>query len=148
MGNQSGRSAELQYELELARLRSHEKHMVHIYSLRWGALGLAGITIVIGAVMIFWGLQGSFDWAFQAPNSIGAKLTNASPGIVFATVGMLIGILAVVQKPVNYSTGRNQRLHDGRGVSLGLDAPREDYSIDRSYGDISIGSSSHRRDDT
>jgi hypothetical protein len=107
--------SELEHELELARLRSHEKHMKYIYGLRWGGLGLAGVTICVGAVMIFFGLQGSFDWAVQAPNSVGAKLTNASPGIVFATVGMFIGVLVVVQKPVNYSTG-------GTGKRVGRDS--------------------------
>jgi hypothetical protein len=96
---------ESRYELELAKLRSHERHMAYIYRLRWGGLALAAFTICIGAVMTFAGLQGSFDWAFQAPSSLSAKLTNASPGIVFATVGLLIGLLTVIQKPVNYDTG-------------------------------------------
>ena len=93
------------HDLEIAKLRSHEKHMAYIYGLRWGALALSGFTILIGAVMIFLGLQGSFDWAVEAPSSVGAKLTNASPGIIFATVGMLIGLLAVNQKPVDYDIG-------------------------------------------
>jgi hypothetical protein len=53
--------------------------------------------------MIFLGLQGTIDWAVQVPNSIGAKVTNASPGIAFATVGLIIGIL-VVARPVEYET--------------------------------------------
>jgi hypothetical protein len=105
---------ELEQELELARLRSHEKHMMYIYGLRWGGLALSALTICIGAVMIFFGLQGSFNWAVEAPHSIGAKLTNASPGIVFATVGMLIGILVVVQQPVSYSTGGTTKRIPGR----------------------------------
>ena len=118
----SGQLSEKEYELELVRLRSHERHMMHIYGLRWGGLALAGVTICAGAVMIFLGLQGSFDWAVQAPNSIGAKLTNASPGIVFATVGMLIGILVVVQKPVNYTTEgglKNRESYGRQSIRLG-----------------------------
>lgn len=92
-------------EVTLAALRSHEQHMKHIYGLRWGGLMLAGLTIVTDAVMIFMGLQGTFDWAVQAPASIGAKLTNASPGIVFATIGMILGFKVVGQKPMNYLTG-------------------------------------------
>jgi hypothetical protein len=102
---ESDRSRELQREIELASLRSHELHMKHIYGLRWGGLSLSALTIITGAVMVFMGLQGSFNWAVEAPNSIGAKLTNASPGIVFATVGMIIGFVVVLQKPVNYRTG-------------------------------------------
>jgi hypothetical protein len=93
------------YDLQMARLRSHERHLAYIYRLRLGGLALAALTIGIGAIMIFVGLQGSFNWAVQAPDSVGAKLTNASPGIVFATVGMLIGLLTVIQRPVSYDTG-------------------------------------------
>jgi len=91
-------------EYELANLRSHERHMQHIYGLRWAALGLSAVAICVGAVMVFMGLQGSFNWAVEAPLSIGAKLTNASPGIVFATVGLIIGFCVVLQKPVSYRT--------------------------------------------
>ena len=99
------RSYELEREIELASLRSHERHMRHIYGLRWGGLALSALTIAVGSVMVFMGLEGSFNWAIEAPNSIGAKLTNASPGIVFATVGMIIGFVVILQKPVNYQTG-------------------------------------------
>ena len=77
-------------EIQLAELRAHEKHMDHIYRLRWGGLGISAITIIVGAIMLFMGLEGSFDWAVSAPNTVGAKLTNASPGIVFAAVGLII----------------------------------------------------------
>src|SRR5947199_8053667 len=99
------RVAELRYELELASLRSHEIHMKHIYGLRWGGLALSALALIAGAVMTFMGLQGSFAWAIEAPTSVGAKLTNASPGIVFATVGMIIGFVVILQKPVSYRTG-------------------------------------------
>jgi hypothetical protein len=121
MAKNSTRLTELEHELELAYLRSHEKHMTYIYGLRWGGLAISALTIGIGSVMVFMGLQGSFNWAIEVPTSIGAKLTNASPGIVFATIGMIIGFLVVLQKPVNYRTG---------GVSVG--GPR-------SGGEISIG---------
>ena len=99
-------------ELDFAYLQAHERHMRHIYGLRLASLGLAALCIIIGAIMTFYGLEGSFDWAIEAPSTAGAKLTNASPGIVFATVGMLIGLLTVSQKPVGFSTG-------GEGISLG-----------------------------
>jgi hypothetical protein len=104
-------------EIALARLRSHERHMRHIYGLRWGGLVLSALTIAIGSVMVFKGLAGSFNWAFEAPHSIGAKLTNASPGIVFATIGLLIGLLVVAQKPVNYRTGEEGQIGLGPGPS-------------------------------
>lgn len=93
-----------EYEYNLAILRSHELHMKHIYGLRWMALGISALTIIIGAIMIFAGLQGSFNWAVEVPNSIGAKMTNASPGIVFATIGLILGFVVAIQKPVTYST--------------------------------------------
>jgi hypothetical protein len=103
---------ELKYEIELASLRSHETHMKYIYGLRWGGLALAALAITIGAFMIFLGLQGSLTWAIEAPNSLSAKLTNASPGIVFATVGMILGFIVVLQKPVDY------RIRNGQGSDL------------------------------
>jgi hypothetical protein len=93
------------FELEVARLRSHERHMRYIYGLRFGGLVVAAATIICGAFMVFYGLEGSFNWAIEAPNSIGAKLTNASPGIEFATSGMLITLLVIMQRPVSYRTG-------------------------------------------
>ena len=65
--------------------------------------------MVAGAVMIFMGLQGSFNWAVEAPRTVTAKLTNASPGIVFATIGMILGFVVVIQKPVNYTTNPDGR---------------------------------------
>jgi hypothetical protein len=102
---ESSKAEQFKHKIKLESLRSHEKHMGYIYGLRWGALILAALCIAIGAVMIFLGLSGSLNWAIEAPHSIGAKLTNASPGIVFATIGMIIGFIAVLQKPVNYETG-------------------------------------------
>jgi ABC-type sulfate transport system permease subunit len=105
MSNHHRAPANPELEIELAALRSHEMHMRHIYGLRWGGLVLSALTILAGAVMVFMGLQGSFDWAIEAPHSIAAKLTNASPGIVFATAGIILGFVVVVQKPVDYTTG-------------------------------------------
>jgi hypothetical protein len=99
------RERELELEIELASLRSHEKHMKYIYGVRLAGLTISAITIIAGAVMVFMGLQGSFNWAVEVPNSIGAKLTNASPGIIFATVGLFISFFVILQKPVNYRTG-------------------------------------------
>jgi hypothetical protein len=61
-------------------------------------LALAAILVLLGAVMVFLGLQGHFDWAVQAPHTISAKLTNASPGIVFATMGMILGLASGFRK--------------------------------------------------
>lgn len=110
-------NASIDKELRLAALRSHELHMRHIYGLRWAGLGLSALTIIIGAVMIFLGLQGSFDWAVEAPHTIAAKLTNASPGIVFATLGMIIAFVVLTQRPVSYSTG-GPSAHDEIGIEV------------------------------
>jgi hypothetical protein len=93
-----------QEQLYLARLQAHNTHLKYIYAVRMAGIGLSALVICAGTVMVFMGLQGSFDWAIQAPNSIGAKLTNASPGIVFVTVGMFIGIVVIAQRPVEFIT--------------------------------------------
>lgn len=112
-----------EYDLELAYLRSHELHMKYIYGVRYAALALAAITIAIGAVMLFYGLQGSFNWAVEAPHTIGAKLTNASPGIVFATVGLIIAAFVIVQRPVSYTIGGSE----------GDDEPRYTIKAEREF---------------
>jgi hypothetical protein len=94
----------LQLQVELESIRQHGRHMHYVYSIRWGIIGLAALALGIGAVMIFKGLTGSFNWAFEAPHSIGAKLTNASPGIVFATIGFLLGVIVTLQNPLRYET--------------------------------------------
>ena len=81
-------------------LRSHDLHIELDYGLRSKGLALAPLTILIGAVMVFAGVQGSFNWAVEAPSTISAKLTNASLGIVFATIGMILGVVVFLQKPV------------------------------------------------
>jgi hypothetical protein len=81
-------------------LRFHELQLKLDHRLRLCGLALAALTILIGAVMVFAGLQGSFNWAVEAPSTISAKLTNASPGIVFATIGMVLVCVVFLQKPV------------------------------------------------
>jgi hypothetical protein len=66
--------------------------MAYAYGLRWGGLALSALVICMGGAMTFAGLDGSFNWAVQVPTTISAKMTNASPGIVFATIGVLLGL--------------------------------------------------------
>lgn len=73
------------------------------YHFRWGILSLAALLIILGAVMTFMGLQGSFDWAVQGSHAITAKITNASPGIAFATIGMVLA-LTVTLRSANIKT--------------------------------------------
>jgi hypothetical protein len=94
----------------MAQLQSHELHIKLVYGLCLGVLVLAAITILIGAVMVFAGLQGPSDWAVAGPHTINAKLTNAFPGIVFATIGMILGFVVVLQKPVSFQTGEGRTL--------------------------------------
>lgn len=94
------------YELEMARLQSHERHMGHIYGIRRWGLGVSAFTILIGAVMIFMGLQGTISLDMNTTNALSAKLTNASPGIIFAVVGVVLAFIVIIQSPVNYSTGQ------------------------------------------
>jgi hypothetical protein len=89
----------------MAQLRSHELHIKLVYGLRLGVLALATLTILIGAVMVFVGLHGSVDWSVEAPYAISAKLTNASPGIVFATIGMILVFVVALLPPIKFQTG-------------------------------------------
>lgn len=104
-------------DLQHLSILAHERHLRFIYGLRWAGLGLSTITISLGAIMIFLGLKGDFNWAVEAPNTLGAKLTNASPGIVFATIGMFIGLKVAGQSPVEFT------IEPDRGSYLG--PPRE-----------------------
>ena len=97
---------QLRLKVELAALEKHRIHMHYVYSIRWGVIGLAAVAMVIGAAMTFKGLAGSFNWAIEAPHSIGAKLTNASPGIIFATIGFLLGVVVALKNPLKYE-GKN-----------------------------------------
>jgi hypothetical protein len=110
MAEAQARKYELEYDL--ASLRSHERHMSFIYGVRLLGLIVAIIAIAAGAWMVFAGLQGSFNWAVESPHTISSKLTNASPGIGFAMVGMIVAFIVILQKPVNYKTG-------GGGMYLG-----------------------------
>jgi hypothetical protein len=98
--------------------------MSHIYGLRRAGLVVAALSMAIGSVMVFKGLTGSFNWAVEAPHSIGAKLTNASPGIVFATIGLVLAVVVVLQRPVNYRTGGydGESLIDGTSIGISLTA--------------------------
>jgi hypothetical protein len=86
----------------MAQLRSHDLCIKLDYRLRSWGLALATLTILIGAAMVFAGLQGSFDWAVEAPHTLTAKLTNASPGIVFATIGMILSFVVVIHKAFKF----------------------------------------------
>lgn len=105
MGKAADEMRKAELEIELASLRSHELHMRHIYGVRYAGLAVAAAAILAGAWMIFEGLSGTFDWAVEAPKTISSKLTNASPGIGFAVVGMIIAFIVILQKPVSYKTG-------------------------------------------
>jgi hypothetical protein len=54
-------------------------------------------------------LPAGFLWRFfrPTPHSISAKLTNASLGIVFPTIGMILSFVDVLQKPVRLQTDEN-----------------------------------------
>ncbi|TAL18158.1 hypothetical protein EPN96_02400 [bacterium] len=50
---------------------------------------IGGVAFLSGALASFLGLSGSVDWIFRA-GSISSKLVNASPGVIFAAMGMII----------------------------------------------------------
>jgi hypothetical protein len=93
--------------------------------LRLAALVVAAVTIILGGIMIFKGLQGSFNWAFQAANTLTAKFTNASPGIVFATVGLIIVYKVVSKDPVDYDTAQAHLGPSPKRTLSGLKYPNQ-----------------------
>lgn len=99
---------------------AYKLQLKYQYSLRLGVLVLGALALVIGAVMEFHGLQGSFNWAVDAPHAVGAKLTNAPPGIVYGTIGMLLCIVSVLNNSVKFQTGA-----DGT-VAIHQSRPRHD----------------------
>jgi hypothetical protein len=56
----------------------------NLFGMFTGALVLVG-----GFVMFFMGLAGTIDWIFESA-TIKSKLANASPGALFAVVGLII----------------------------------------------------------
>jgi hypothetical protein len=99
--SENGSKYDIEKRMDLA-IRSHELHMKFIYGVRLGGLLISLVSIVVGAIMLFKGLDGSFNWTFDAPNTLRTKLTNASPGIGFALIGMIIGFVVLSRKPMTY----------------------------------------------
>lgn len=123
--------------LRLAYLNAHQDHLRSVYRLRGMGLGLAGFTILIGAVMTFLGLEGTFDWAIEAPNTIGAKLTNASPAIIFATVGLIIAFVVLIQGPVQFKTkGREPDGPDWSYSTIRNEPKRKPGDLDSDLGPL------------
>lgn len=52
-------------------------------------LSLGGLLAIAGFVLSILGLSGSIEWLVKTPG-LTSKLTNASPGVVFALLGLVI----------------------------------------------------------
>jgi hypothetical protein len=81
------------------RLRLEELQLKFSYRLRLGVLILAAVALLSGAVMAFFGLQGSIDFGLQVAGTFETKFVNASPGIVFATIGAILCWVMLSQGP-------------------------------------------------
>jgi hypothetical protein len=92
------------------------------YSFRSKVLALATLIILLGTVMVFAGLHGSFDCGFEAPHVINVKLTNASPGIVFVTIGMILVVVALLLPPIKFQSGDDGTLAIYHPLPLRLEA--------------------------
>jgi len=101
-----------------AALSVHRLHIHYIYLLRALALFIALLFSIAGIVGVFMGLQGSFDWAFTAPSDLGAKLTNASPGVILLVAGFFLAWRIGIQRPVNFRTG-GRGLGGSQSITLG-----------------------------
>jgi hypothetical protein len=73
--------------MELAKNRSQGSPTYRLAILMGIAIG--GVFALAGFVLCLLGLSGSIEWLVEGA-SLKAKLTNASPGIVFAGMGMII----------------------------------------------------------
>ncbi len=149
MANEGRTVEEMRLEIQLATLRSHERHMLFIYGVRILALVVAAVSIVAGAWMVFRGLQGTFNWAVESPHTLSSKLTNASPGIGFAMVGMIITFIVILQKPVNYTTDSGDEAGKFLRYYVGIGPPpsrleRMKFQVKRIAG-MRIGSSRRRK---
>ena len=100
-------------------LRFHELQLKLDYSFRSKVLALATLIILLGTVMVFAGLHGSFDCGFEAPHAITVKLTNASPGIVFVTIGMILVVVALLLPPIRFQSGDDGTLAIYHPLPLG-----------------------------
>jgi hypothetical protein len=76
-------------DLGHARLKLEELKLRFSYRLSLAGFIVASLVIILGAGMVFLGLQGSIDLGLKVL-TINAKLVNASPGIVFATIGVIL----------------------------------------------------------
>jgi hypothetical protein len=85
----SAKSNPLGNDIRYTRLRLEELQLRFSYHLRLAVLVVAALVILLGAGMVFLGLQGSIDLGFQVV-ALNARLVNASPGIVFATIGVVL----------------------------------------------------------
>ena len=81
-----------------ARFRLEELNLNSFYRLRLAALLVATLVIVLGAGMVFLGLKGSINLNVQVA-AVNTRLVNASPGIVFATLGMILCFVLLAQQP-------------------------------------------------
>jgi hypothetical protein len=78
-----------QYDYEAER-RSHERHLAYIYGLRLGPLVLSAIAMCLGAAMI---VRGPPKVLITV---IGPFRLRMPPGIVFATIGLVIALLVIM----------------------------------------------------
>jgi len=83
----------------------HVEQVRHVYRIRLIGILIALVMVVAGIAGVFLGLQGSFDWAVQAPSGIGGKITNASPGILMVCIGVFLAWRIVEQPHLSVRTG-------------------------------------------
>jgi hypothetical protein len=80
-------------------VRLEELQLEFPYRLRFGVLVLAAVALFSGVAMALLGLQGSRDLGLQVAGAFEARFVNASPGIVFATIGAILCWIMLSQGP-------------------------------------------------
>jgi hypothetical protein len=93
-------------DLKHARLKLEELKLRFSYRLSLAGFVVASLVITLGAGMVFLGLQGSIDFGVKVL-AINAKLVNASPGIVFAAIGVILCCVILNRNAVKVSVKRH-----------------------------------------
>ena len=76
---------------------------IHTHRQRFLVIGIGGILVVAGIVMTFMGLTGAIDLELAVDSKFTANLTNASPGIVFSLLGVLLCWVGIYSRHrINY----------------------------------------------
>jgi hypothetical protein len=82
-----------------SRVRIDVLQLIFTYLLRFGVFILAAVALISGVVMVFHGPARVRRRGLHATDSFQAHLINASPGVVFAVIGVILCCAILSQRP-------------------------------------------------